>query len=239
MASPRFYVEKPLAQGANIILSERAARHARVLRLNKNDEVVLFDGSGVDFAGVITRGRKGQIQVSVGVGHEGLADPVLDWHLAIAVIKREAMNLALQKATEVGVTAITPVFTEYTDAPHGSADRRHNNWLGVLSSAAEQCGRSRLPTLNAACQFTDCLKVCADLRLIPEPAAELTIETVATRPQSLFTLVGPEGGFSPAEVAAAEKTGFVAISLGPRILRADTVPAVLGALVQSRWGDLS
>lgn len=238
MARARFYVDSPLAPGAEIALPERAARHVRVLRLGAGATITLFDGSGMDFPAEIRAARRGQIQVCIGPGVAGLAESSLHWHVGIAVLKRDAMNTALQKATELGATTITPVLTAFTDAPKGSISRRHDSWTGVCSSAAEQCGRARLPVLRRACPFAEALEVPADLRLLPDPGAATSLARLDANPGSVFTLIGPEGGFSSEEVTAASNAGFTSVSLGPRTLRAETAPAVLGGLLQSMWGDL-
>ncbi len=238
-SGPRFFIDAALGTGANITLPERAARHAKVLRLSVGDHLVLFDGSGDEFPSEVRAARRGRIEVTVGAAQPGVAPSPLQLHLGMAILKRDAMNAAMQKATELGVAAITPIFTEYTDAPRGSADRRTTNWGGVLASAAEQCGRATLPELHDPQSFTSVLQTPADLRLMPHPGVATSIGDLPGNPSRVFALIGPEGGFSSVEVDAACAEGFETVSLGPRVLRADTVPAALGALLQARWGDLA
>lgn len=238
-SGPRFFIDAPLSPGANITLPERAARHAKVLRLGTGAPLILFDGTGYDFPSVVREVRRGRIEVTVGAAQAGIAESPLQLHLGMAILKRDAMNAAMQKATELGAVSITPVFTEYTDAPRGSADRRNTSWAGVLSSAAEQCGRATLPELHDAQSFAAALQTPADLKLLPHPRATTAIGELPGSPARVFALIGPEGGFSTAEVDAARAAKFETVSLGPRVLRADTVPAALGALLQARWGDLT
>ena len=244
MTGPRFYIDPPLREGTDVELPERAARHAKVLRLAPGDPLVLFDGSGSEYPSVVSEARRHQFRVKVGDAVSGIAEPRLRLHLGIAVLKRDAMHAALQRATELGVAAITPLYTEYTDTPRGGAERRVANWTAVLASSAEQCGRATLPTLHEVQALSAALSTPAELRVMAHPtAADPAGALGGTAPQAaptdVFALVGPEGGFSTVEVAAASAAGFKLVSLGPRILRAETVPAVLSALLQAAWGDLN
>ena len=230
----------PLETGAVVTLPDRVANHVRVLRLREGGDLMLFNGSGDEYPGVLRSVGKKAVVVEVGAGQAGMAEAPIALHLGLALIKRDPMDSALQKATELGVTSVTPLLTDYVSVRHGSADSRSAHWQNVMTSAAEQCGRSHIPDLHPTEPFAAFAARSAgpELRLLPHPGGKASMRDFANRqPESVTFAVGPEGGFSDAEVAYAAAAAWHVIGLGPRILRADTAPLTLLALTQLLWGD--
>jgi len=147
------------------------------------------------------------------------------------------MDWAIQKATELGVSEITPLSSERCEVRLNDerADKRLAHWRQIAISACEQCGRSVLPIIHSPVALRDWLAVEADLKLVLHPVAEPLASHA--KPQSLAFLIGPEGGLSQSEVEQAAGQGFLPARLGPRVLRTETAPVVALSVAQQLWGD--
>lgn len=243
MPTPRFYIPQSLAEGMQLALPAAAAHHAaRVLRLDSGDAVTLFNGQGGEFTARIAAIGKRDVEVEIGRHDPIERESPLTVTLVQAISSGERMDLTIQKAVELGVTRIVPVESERSVVrlQGERARKRLEHWRQVVVSACEQCGRNRVPEVHAIASLADWLATAnpdvrrwvlwpgADtvLRDLPWPAAEIEI------------LVGPEGGFTDPEHAAARRAGYLPVRLGPRVLRTETAaPAVLAAL-QALWGDI-
>ncbi|MCU0834518.1 MAG: 16S rRNA (uracil(1498)-N(3))-methyltransferase [Chromatiaceae bacterium] len=240
MRTPRVYVDRPLAP-SELDLSEQASFHlVQVLRLRAGDPLVLFNGDGYDYpARLLNTGRSGT-RVRIDVPGPPEEAPPLALHLGLGISKGERMDFALQKAVELGVTRVTPLVTERTVVrlEGERRERRGRHWWGLIVAACEQSGRRRLPVLDPAAGLGDWLAGPhkSPLLLDPHGAQPLTATPPPTGAVSL--LVGPEGGLSDAERAAATAAGFLGVRLGPRILRTETAPLAALAVIQALWGDL-
>ena len=241
---PRFLAESLDALAGHARLAEDEARHlAQVLRLAAGDEVTVFDGVGREFRARVERvGREGaDLRLLEEV--PAAAEPAVRLTLAQAVIKGEKMDDVVRDATMMGVTAIEPLVTEHT-AAYMKAGRAPERWRRIAVASAKQCRRAVVPTISAGLRFADWLPLDgAEMRvLLVEPSAAvegLPVSTLgSTRPASASLMVGPEGGWSVAEIEAAVRAGCVPITLGRRTLRAEAVPMVAIALLQFVWGDL-
>jgi len=239
----RVYCETALAPGAEVALPASAANHvARVLRLRAGAPVVAFDGSGRDFHCEVVAVQGSRVQVRVGEASEVRRESPLAVTLVQAVSRGERMDLTLQKATELGVRAIVPVFSARSvvrlDERQAVAKLRH--WQAVVVSACEQSGRSVLPRIHAPLSLDRYLEESPrdGLRLVPSPAASESLATLGAAPNQVELLVGPEGGFEDGELLAAQHAGFKPVRLGPRVLRTETAGIVALAVLQSMWGDL-
>jgi 16S rRNA (uracil1498-N3)-methyltransferase len=150
------------------------------------------------------------------------------------------MDYAVQKATEMGVTRIVPLSTERCDVrlKGDREDKRLNHWRSVAISAAEQCGRARVPDILPVMNITEWLEYSqrCDVRLVLHHRTEQSLNSLA-KPNSVALMIGPEGGLSADEIAQAEKSGFLPVTLGPRVLRTETAPVAAMALCQWLWGD--
>lgn len=240
MRIPRIYHQGTLQTGELRLEAEPSQHVLRVLRLREGDSVIVFNGVGAVFSGTLAQARGKQAVIHLAQPLDENNESPLLTHVGIALLKGERMTYALQKAVELGVTAITPVVTEYT-VVRLDEDRQQNkleHWQGILHSAAEQCHRTRLPELHAAVPLQTWLATCqAPLKIYFDAAATASLADLPSPQQHVALLTGPEGGLSPAECNDASALGFIGVRLGQRILRAETaVVAALSAL-QMRWGD--
>jgi 16S rRNA (uracil1498-N3)-methyltransferase len=245
MRTTRVHVDAPLAQGIELALPENAAQHlARVLRLKVGDECVLFNGDGHDYPARIVAQDKRQLRVAVGAARDVDNESPLRLTLLQGVARGEKMDLILQKATELGVAAIAPLWSQRSEVKLDGdrAEKRLAHWRGVVVSACEQCGRVRVPAVAAPVPLAAALAAlpAGGVRLILDPDGKLasgTLDIDATT--GVVLAVGPEGGWSPADHTQLQEAGFQGLRLGPRILRTETAGLAAIAALQSRFGDLA
>lgn len=204
----------------------------------EGDALQLFDGSGNEFRGTLLEVGKKRVVVRLDESFAGQVESPLQIHLGQGLSRGERMDWAIQKATELGVNEITPIFSERCEVrlKDERADKRLAHWRQVAVSACEQCGRSRVPVIHPPVLLADWIKQTqADLKLVLHPVAEPLVSHA--KPATLAFLIGPEGGLSDAEVDQAQATGFLPARLGPRVLRTETAPVVALAVAQQLWGD--
>ena len=238
MRLSRFFIDAPLSLGQHELPEAQAHYIGRVLRHAVGDAVQLFDGSGQEYLGELIEVGKKAVRVELREQLAGQAESPLRIHLGQGLSRGERMDWAIQKATELGVSEITPIVSERCEVrlKDERADKRLAHWRQVAISACEQCGRSVLPVIHAPVTLAEWqAHVQAELKLVLHPVAA-PLESHA-RPHSLAFLIGPEGGLSEAEVAQAKAAGFHAARLGPRVLRTETAPVVALAVAQQLWGD--
>lgn len=237
---PRLFVQAPLSDGAPVELgAEQAGYLTRVLRLAPGAEARLFNGRDGEWrARLVEAGKRGATLVTEHRTRPQTAAP--DLLLLFAPLKRQATDWLVEKATELGVRALQPTLTRRTNAETVRLDRLQS----IAREAAEQCERLDVPQVRPPALLHRLLEewdarrplLFADESGTAPPAAEVL--AALSRPAALAVLVGPEGGFAPEERAHVLGCGFVrAISLGPRILRAETAAAAALTLAQSAWGD--
>lgn len=248
MRRPRFHTAQPLTAGAIVTLEPEPSRHiAKALRMRSGEALCVFDGNGMEAAARICDVTRDAVSVELDLPQAIDRESPLSVTLAIALSRGDRMDTVVQKATELGVRRIQPVSSERTgvrlDATRLAKKRGH--WERIAISACEQSGRNRIPRIDETLALPDFLDVSGDAdarRLIlhptdstdqPDDAAAPILE----RPVDVVLLVGPEGGFSDGEVAAARAAGFRTLQLGPRVLRTETAPLAALAAVQLRWGD--
>ena len=238
MRLSRFFIDAPLSLGQHELPEDQAHYIARVLRLAAGDAVQLFDGSGQEYRGTLIEAGKKRVLVELTEQLAGMAESPLAIHLGQGLSRGERMDWAIQKATELGVTEITPLVSERCEVrlKDERADKRLAHWRQVAISACEQCGRSVVPLIHPPVTLAEWqASVQAELKLVLHPVA-VPLQQHA-RPQSLAFLIGPEGGLSEAEVNAAQAAGFQPARLGPRVLRTETAPVVALSVAQQLWGD--
>jgi 16S rRNA (uracil1498-N3)-methyltransferase len=244
VSPPRFHVPAA-APGARVALPDHSAHHAReVLRLRAGAAVSVFDGVGREFDAVLEEVSRRTVSARLGSRVAARAESPLFLVLALSPLKGDRMELALQKATELGVAEIWPVVTLRTDAAARPAlgGSRAERWERVVSGAAEQCGRAVVPRVAATTTLDELLRRPFDgVRLaLLETSGHPPLPSLALgATRSLLLLVGPAGGFEPREAERLGAAGFLAASLGPRILRAETAAVAGLAIAQAVWGDLS
>jgi 16S rRNA (uracil1498-N3)-methyltransferase len=244
MGAPRFYSPLPIGKGnagTVIGLDEAAAHHAtRVLRLAAGDALTLFDGTGGEFDATLERVDKRGATVRVLRFVSVERESPLAVTLAQSIVANDAMDSALRKATELGVTSIQPLVTARSSPlPEGErAEKRLVHWRQVAIAACEQCGRNRIPDVATPRPFADWLREWTESGVILVPAVRRSLAAIAQPGSKFALLVGPEGGFDAREIAAAQANGFAPLALGPRVLRTETAAAAGLTIVQAHWGDL-
>lgn len=245
MRVPRIYWPEPLAVGVSVALTGSAANHlTRVLRLKPGAALILFNGQGGAFAAELTSADKRTAWAQVTAALPAEAESPLRTTLAQAISRGDRMDYTLQKAVELGVSAIQPLITERggRDLNAERLARKLQHWRGVVISAAEQCGRNRLPEVCMPLRLADWLQ-CPPVppepgwRLLLDPAAALGLRDLSPPQTGVTVLIGAEGGLEPAEIAQARAAGFVGVRLGPRILRTETASLAVLAALQTLWGD--
>lgn len=241
MREIRVFSALVLQAGMEIELDDNAHRHvARVLRLAVGDALTLFNGDGFDYVGEIGFCDRRATRVRILSREVPGNESPLHLTLFAALLKGEAMDRVMQKAVELGVSRIVPVVAARSEAlPAGERrDKKLAHWQGVIVASAMQCGRAVLPALDEITPLAAVLNAADGLRWIFSPHHAPTADAPASA-DCLSLLIGPEGGFTPDEVASAQSAGWFIQRLGPRILRADTAATVAIARAQSRYGDLS
>ena len=241
----RIFHDGPLAIGDRIALSDAAAQHLlRVLRARPGDDVLLFNGTGCEVHATVgsTSNRRTELLVRARAAAAAVESP-LTITLLQGVSRGERMDFVVQKATELGVTAIAPVTTERS-VVRLSADqaaRRHDHWRAIMIAACEQCGRTVLPLLEPVAQLAPRLAAVSRgaVQIVLTPDGDQSLADTVRGAGAVELLIGPEGGLSAMEHEAARAAGFVGVTLGPRVLRTETAALVALALVQQVAGDLS
>jgi 16S rRNA (uracil1498-N3)-methyltransferase len=240
-AGPRIHVAADFTVGGDVVLPEGPARHvARVLRRGEGAPLRLFDGAGREARALLVEAGRKRVVARIEAVEAGRGESPLTVHLGQAVSKGDRMDYAIQKSVELGVAAITPLYTEHGDVRlKGEREaKKLAHWQAVAASACEQCGRATVPPILPPLALGEWLAGRDEaLRLVLHPAAQGALERTEA-PGSAALLIGPEGGLSPSEVEAAMAASFVPLSLGPRILRTETAPVVALSLLQYRFGDL-
>jgi 16S rRNA (uracil1498-N3)-methyltransferase len=222
---PRLYSPAPLVAGAVLALPPSAARHVQVLRLQPGDGVVLFDGSGGEWQAAIERMGRSDVTVRV-LEHVPVArEPARDVHLALGMPGNERMDWLVEKAAELGAASIQPLVTERAIVRLAGerAARKREHWQAVAAAACEQCGGNRVPAVHEPVAFTQWSPPADAARWLLSFAPDAQ-PLHAVRGGPLVLLSGPEGGLTPQEESAARAAGFRPLTLGPRVLRAETAP---------------
>lgn len=240
MRITRIYTAQTLGSHSNYTLETDASRHlSRSLRLGVGDQLTLFNGEGGEYPAQITSISKKNVEVRTGEHSAREAESSLQIHLGIAISRGERMDWIVQKATELGVHQLTPLFTANTGVKLAGErlEKKQQHWQQVAVSACEQSGRNRLPLISAPAVFDKWLaETKAEKKFVLHHRAQENVTPGS--PGSVALLVGPEGGLSAAEISAAELAGYQSLLLGPRILRTETAPLAAIAILQNHFGDM-
>jgi 16S rRNA (uracil1498-N3)-methyltransferase len=243
MRTTRIYVELDLRSGTEVVLPAAASTHLlRVLRLRPGAALTLFNGRGGEFAAELAPGGRSGARAQVGAHTEIERESPLQVTLLQGVARGERMDFIVQKATELGVQRIVPLSCEFSVVrlDEAALRRRVEHWRGVAIAACEQCGRNRLPEVESVIALeTACASGSDELKLVLVPQAPATLAMLSQGPRGVALLVGPEGGLSGREQLLAQRHGFQACRLGPRILRTETAPLAALAALQALAGDLA
>ena len=224
-------------------LPPAAAHHlSRVLRVQTGDGVAVFN-DGVEFAATITRIDKHGVMVKLGAGAAIARESPLQCVLAQAISSGERMDITLQKAVELGVAGVQPLFSERSvvrlDADR--AGKRVEHWRQIVISACEQCGRNLIPAVAMPHPVLEWINALppprsGELRILLSPQADTRLADLP-RPGGVTLLAGPEGGYTDVEADFARQRGFTAVRLGPRVLRTETAALAALAAMNVLWGD--
>jgi 16S rRNA (uracil1498-N3)-methyltransferase len=242
MRMHRIYTDQALQGGQTVTLTDEEAHYlSRVLRVTIGQSVILFNGDGSDYLAEIHRVERTAIRLELSDRLPACAESPLHITLVQAISRGERMDLSLQKATELGVAALQPVFTARTEV-RLSADkleRRMEHWHKVIISACEQSGRSCLPALHRPIALTAWAQQDSQAsRVMLTPGASGSLTRMAPG-LAVELLVGPEGGFDERELEFLHRHGVLAVSLGPRILRTETAGPAAIAIMQALAGDMA
>ena len=242
MRISRLFVETVLQSGTEISLDEESGHYIRtVLRLKKNAELILFDGSGAEFKSRILEISRKQFIVEVLDSFQPEVESHLHINFGLAISRSERMDFAIQKSVELGVSQITPLLTErcVVQIKDKKVDQKIRHWQKIARHAAEQSGRTRVPIIASVLSLSDCLIHQQGLRVFLDPRAEAALAKLIPEQDQVTLLSGPEGGFSEQERMIVLNQGFQAIKLGPRILRTETAALAAIATAQVLWGDFN
>ncbi|WP_038052139.1 16S rRNA (uracil(1498)-N(3))-methyltransferase [Thioalkalivibrio sp. ALJ1] len=246
MRCPRLLLEnEALAAGQSFPASQDRLHYATtVLRLKSGAPCRVFDGHGNEFEATLELTDRRHGTFHLGPRAADPSHPAFPVHLLQGVARGDHMDLAIQKAVELGVQSIRPVLCERSRsaAAHKGLQKRQRHWRGILQAAAEQCGRNELPQLHEAAEPGVALAGLTDgVRILAEeggPGLESRLAALESAPQSIALYIGPEGGLTPEEHEQAQASGFLGVGMGPRTLRTETATIALITLVQARLGDL-
>lgn len=238
----RAFVDADLQVGTSVTLEGDAFRHiCKVLRARPGDRITLFNGHGGEFIAQLESIEKHQAFARID-SHEPVdRTPALDWELLQAISKGDRMDYTLQKSTELGVRRIVPFIAERSVVKLDTdrAEKRRQHWLGVVRSAAEQCGMNRVPEITSIGNLPDAMNLTqGSTKLLLDPEAGTAIGEV-TLENSVTLLIGPEGGLTENEIRQARDAGYQAVRIGPRILRTETAAIVAAAVLLEKAGDLA
>jgi len=238
----RLFVDHDLA-GDTLPLDEGEAHYlGHVLRLRRGDELIAFNGRGEErHAFVSTVQRRGAV-LELRAEHAAVPESPLDLTLVQALPKADAMDLVVQKATELGARTIVPVYAEFSVVRIDGErlERRVEHWRRIAQSACEQCGRHTPPRIVVPATLQDGLHELPHevAKFALDPTAEARLAAVPHPANGIVVAVGPEGGFAPSDWRQLDASGFVRTTLGPRVLRAETAAITACAVAQALWGDL-
>ena len=241
----RFYHSNPLDLNQIIILDEFASHHAlRVMRVKVDDFLILFNGDGFEYRGRISDINKKTINVEILSKEKNNSESPININLFQSISSNEKMDMVIQKATELGVSSIQPIFSSRSSIKLNldRAKKRLIHWRQVSISACEQSGRSKIPTIKSPIEFdqiSEGIKTNS-LNLLLHPD---NLEESSNLPNEysgdINIFIGPEGGFSQDEALLLKKQNCINIKLGPRILRTETAPLAIIAILQYKYGDFA
>lgn len=242
---PRFFIDTP-PTGDVVLLTGEDARHiARALRMQPGESLTMCDGDGTDYNCVLEQAVPDEVRARIIGAHPSAGEPDIRVTLYMALPKADKMELIVQKATELGVTEITPFLSSRcVSRPDDRAlDKKCVRWGKIAAEAAKQCGRGRIPHVRSAVPMTEAVRQAAQATLpllLYEGEREngLCAALHGKVPETVSLMVGPEGGFAPEEAATAVSAGLKSVSLGPRILRCETAPLAALAAVMYESGNL-
>jgi len=244
MRIPRIYHQGELTPELSLSLLPDAANHVgKVLRMDVGQHICLFNGDGHDYLAELIELTKKNVQVNIIDRQTNDSESALQIHLGQVISRGDRMDITLQKSVELGVSKITPLFSQRCGVKLNGERlaKKQQQWQKIVISACEQSGRSQVPIVEPAQDLALWLQQKSDeLRLTLDPCANLSLSKITKSvEQQVRLLIGPEGGLSEQEIVESKDHGFEAVTLGPRILRTETAALTVISILQSRFGDLA
>ncbi|MDP0561730.1 MAG: 16S rRNA (uracil(1498)-N(3))-methyltransferase [Candidatus Endonucleobacter sp. (ex Gigantidas childressi)] len=240
MRNPRIFTPTPLAAGSIINLPESAAIHvSKVLRMKPNERLILFNNQDGSFQGKITATSNKHVSVELISWIENNSESPLRIELGQVISRGERMDYAVQKSTEMGITEITPLFSQRCEVKLSTErqQKRLKHWQQIAICACEQSGRNKVPTILQPTTLSEWIKNrTTNLNFVLHHRTSKKLDDY-TKPQSVSLLIGPEGGLAQNEIQQAEANHFNPLSIGPRVLRTETAPIVAASIMHYLWGD--
>jgi len=217
----------------------------KVLRLKTGDEIIVFDGLGNEFEGTIVEGASSSVVIRVQNISSSKSESPLEIILAQSLLKGEKMDYLIQKATELGVKEIIPFFSSRSIPllEKSGKQKRHQRWERIAIEGSKQCGRGMIPKIEPLQDYSEVLQTASSdfLRLILWEKEEVRLKEALEKSKEkkrIFFIVGPEGGFNEEEIEEAKRAGFITVTLGKRVLRAETASLCLLSILQYDRGDI-
>ena len=243
MSSIRLFSPVPLGPDSRFKLDSSQSRYlTRALRLRPGDSLIMFDGAGGEYNARIVLIEKSGVDVETIDYQDNASESATNMWLVQGISKGDRMDTVVQKATELGVQRISPVFSDYSmvKLDNKKAAKRRDHWQKIAQSACEQCGRCIVPRIDDVTSLNNWLEENRNEsanRLIFLPGASTPLSSISRSESEIVLLIGPEGGLSETEEERAIGAGFRAVALGPRILRTETAAIAAISSVQTLWGD--
>lgn len=243
---PRFYVPQPQILNGVLKVEGSEVKHIRrVLRLKVGEEIIVFDGLGNEFEGTIVEEVSSSVVIRVQNISSSKSESPLEIILAQSLLKGEKMDYLIQKATELGVKEIIPFFSSRSIPllEKSGKQKRYQRWEKIAIEGSKQCGRGMIPKIEPLQDYYEVLQTASSdfLRLILWEKEEFRLKEALERSKEkkrIFFIVGPEGGFSKEEIEEAKRAGFIIVTLGKRVLRAETASLCLLSILQYDRGDI-
>lgn len=243
MRIPRIFEPNPIELNTSLTLSADASNHVgRVLRMTPGQAITVFCGDGFDYSATICEVSKKAVEVTINDKTKVENESPLTIHLAQGISRGDKMDFTIQKSVELGITDITPIFTERCGVKLKGErlQKKHQQWQKIAISACEQCGRATVPTIHPPIEFSEFIQQKTDqLKLNLHPRASISVSGLTLPEQGVRFVIGPEGGLNDQEIEAAADAGYQEILMGPRILRTETAALTLLTALQVQFGDLA
>ena len=237
----RFYVPNISAVSGSIELNKEETRHLRdVLRLKPGAKISIFDGNGNEFeCEIIEIGKKNSLANILRQIEPSSPESTLSITLAVGLLKGDKYDLVIQKAVELGTARFIPMHTHRSEMKLSEAEKRVDRWQKIAVEAAKQCGRATIMIVEEPVEFTKLVDsdITGRKIMFAEEGGEKFSEIESS--DEMAVLIGPKGGWEPAEIALAKDVVFVAVTLGGRILRVETAAIAVCSILQHRFGDMN
>jgi len=240
MRVSRLYVPSPLAENTAIQLDDDSSHYLRsVLRLKKDDAIVIFNGEGGEYLAKALEVTRKAVTLAVGAYQSRSVESSLQLTLGLGIARGDKMDWSIQKSVELGVNVITPLLTErcVVQFKGEKMPQRWHHWQKIIQHAAEQSGRTVLPTLNAIELLPDWVGQQQGLKVFLDPYAQASLNALTPENKQVTLMTGPEGGFANHERDVAKAAGFVPVRMGSRVLRTETASIAALSALQMLWGD--